>query len=1170
MEKARWKWTGLWVLITVSIGVHSILSVKSFGFGPISSLEQGDSGRNETAFLSDTVPRSPIRRASSLQEFAIHNLWNFENEELGFYSNEEILDDFNAVELYSHDRATIVIDTINDEPTKVMRITHPAETVWDGFEMQVDLERDFEEVYLTYNFKFGDEFNSTEGGKMPGLSGLPKLPWPFVVPVEGHGFWAINMFKPGGRMISYHRDRTTGYVPWSVERYDYNPIYFLNGTWYNITQRLVINTIENGTAMANGIKELWVDGRMIFRIDNLKMMQDDDPTMRIDALLLSNFYGGDTDVYKPNSESYAYIDNIAVYTSPDDLVTGRRLHDPSAILETPFEITDRRVHFDQLITREGKISNREYGSYYSGCIDEAYLIDAGPGNTVTLSLDFFQVGSKDYLFIYDGNSSDSKLLKIIKGYFSGSGEVVESSGRYLFVRFSTNKYDHERGWEGTISMSQGELDVEAPSVPTGLTSTGRNVNTIDVSWNTSTDNRAVTGYRVFLNGVFNGSTTSRDYTLSQLLPSTTYQISVSAFDAASNESAKSTSITETTLDADVEPPTVPQGLAITGVTGSSIFLSWEPSLDNVSVEGYNIYLNGSRIGSSVSSDFAISGLSPNTDYTITVSAYDVVPNESAPSEPIIGTTVEADNIPPSIPTGLRAINISSNSIQITWNSSSDNVGVTGYKVFANGLLKGETADNSFNIRQLNPGITYNMAVSAYDAESNESDRSQVLTATTVNPDVSIDPTMPEVETVSVKKSASAVETVSRMQSLGHTELQDYGVLFTEDPAGIETGIIFYGEPGGDSVSHDQRLTSNLLAFYDFSEGQGNRVLDRSGNEDPLDLIINKQLNTYWLPGQGLEVTGNTMIYSQESPQRLINAISQSNEVTLEAWIKQAKLKQTGPARILTLSTGNSSRAFTIGHEGTITEFDYTVRLNTSDTEDENGLPEIMTEQGFFTLGLHHFIYSRDAGGKENIWVNGQLKYSGLRPGKLSDWGSDNRFALANEISEERPWNGIYYLVAIYDKAMKEPEVMQHYDAGFGNLHFVVNLESLQTNKSYYFSPFVRTDQGIVYGEVEDVMIRNVRDFTGSDSLEIAVVPNPSEGSFHFSFEDNSNESEEAFFRVVDMSGQVIYSEALDLGETLESYEKEFDLSDLMRSGIYTVILILGSKSKAERLVIYSN
>jgi len=63
-------------------------------------------------------------------------------------------------------------------------------------------------------------------------------------------------------------------------------------------------------------------------------------------------------------------------------------------------------------------------------------------------------------------------------------------------------------------------------------------------------------------------------------------------------------------------------------------------------------------------------------------------------------------------------------IQLRWNPSTDNVGVTGYNVWLDGEYYGSTSDTTF-VFSLDPGI-YAMGVSAYDAAGNESAMSEVL------------------------------------------------------------------------------------------------------------------------------------------------------------------------------------------------------------------------------------------------------------------------------------------------------------------------------------------------------------------------------------------------------------------------------------------------------------
>ncbi len=82
-----------------------------------------------------------------------------------------------------------------------------------------------------------------------------------------------------------------------------------------------------------------------------------------------------------------------------------------------------------------------------------------------------------------------------------------------------------------------------------------------------------------------------------------------------------------------------------------------------------------------------------------------------------GTT---DTEAPSTPTNLTASNIAQTTATLTWNASSDNVGVTGYDVSLNGSVIGTVAGTSTNITGLTASTTYNASVVARDAAGNSS------------------------------------------------------------------------------------------------------------------------------------------------------------------------------------------------------------------------------------------------------------------------------------------------------------------------------------------------------------------------------------------------------------------------------------------------------------------
>jgi endoglucanase len=97
-----------------------------------------------------------------------------------------------------------------------------------------------------------------------------------------------------------------------------------------------------------------------------------------------------------------------------------------------------------------------------------------------------------------------------------------------------------------FGASTGGGDVQAPSVPAGLTATGTTTSTVSLAWTASTDNTAVTGYDVYRGTTLAGTSTGTTYTDTGLTAATAYTYTVKARDAAGNTSAASTAVTATT------------------------------------------------------------------------------------------------------------------------------------------------------------------------------------------------------------------------------------------------------------------------------------------------------------------------------------------------------------------------------------------------------------------------------------------------------------------------------------------------------------------------------------------------------------------------------------------------------------------------------------------------
>ncbi|GBG08959.1 putative carbohydrate-binding protein [Paenibacillus agaridevorans] len=91
---------------------------------------------------------------------------------------------------------------------------------------------------------------------------------------------------------------------------------------------------------------------------------------------------------------------------------------------------------------------------------------------------------------------------------------------------------------------------------------------------------------------------------------------------------------------------------------------------------------------------------------------------------------KTDQEPPSAPTGLQATVVDDHSVTLQWMPAQDNVKVTGYEIWRDGMVVGITEDTSFRVAHLHPGKTYSLSVRARDAELNVSSSSSPLSVTT--------------------------------------------------------------------------------------------------------------------------------------------------------------------------------------------------------------------------------------------------------------------------------------------------------------------------------------------------------------------------------------------------------------------------------------------------------
>jgi chitodextrinase len=189
--------------------------------------------------------------------------------------------------------------------------------------------------------------------------------------------------------------------------------------------------------------------------------------------------------------------------------------------------------------------------------------------------------------------------------------------------------------------------------------------------------------------------------------------------------------TKVSSSVDTQAPSTPSGLNVGSTTKNTISISWNASTDNVGVEGYDIYVGDSVVGTTTSTSYTVTGLKAGTTYTISVQAKDAAGNKSGKSN-TSATTLKEDSVDtqaPTTPTNLKDTTKTANSITLTWTASTDNVGVVGYDIYVGDSVVGTTTSTSYTVSGLKASTSYNIYVQAKDAAGNKSDKKGITVKT---------------------------------------------------------------------------------------------------------------------------------------------------------------------------------------------------------------------------------------------------------------------------------------------------------------------------------------------------------------------------------------------------------------------------------------------------------
>ncbi len=274
-------------------------------------------------------------------------------------------------------------------------------------------------------------------------------------------------------------------------------------------------------------------------------------------------------------------------------------------------------------------------------------------------------------------------------------------------------------------------------------------------------------------------------------------------------------------------------------------------------------------------------------------------------------------------------------------------------------------------------------------------------------------------------------------ALMQAAIEQWASLVDYDGGGVSVEGALASEPlaWSDGVEDEgaERYAENVIALYEFREGEGDTARDTSGVEPAADLSVR---GPEWMSGYGIQIEEGSAMAAAGSSRKLYDHIASpetgTGQYSVEVWMAAADVDQEGPARIVSYSLDRSRRNFTLGQ--VLYNFDFRNR-SVAEEVDENGQPALQTYDVDRDLEarLQHVVLTYDRYRGRRIYVDGVFTddLDEQAPAPLWNWDPEHRLVLGNEVNRGRQWKGQIRLVAIYKQALTESQILRNFNAGVG-------------------------------------------------------------------------------------------------------------------------------------------
>ena len=180
-------------------------------------------------------------------------------------------------------------------------------------------------------------------------------------------------------------------------------------------------------------------------------------------------------------------------------------------------------------------------------VDPSQPINVTASNRTTTTIDIEWDPSEDNVGVTGYNIYIDDVLTFQTSNSSFQLIDLTPDTQYA-IEIEAKDLGNNKSEKSVVLNSSTTADITAPSAPTNITGSNISGTAFKINWDLAEDDTAATGYKVFVNTELIASTADLFYTLTGLTVSTTYSITVSAKDAADNESEQSVSVNITTTD----------------------------------------------------------------------------------------------------------------------------------------------------------------------------------------------------------------------------------------------------------------------------------------------------------------------------------------------------------------------------------------------------------------------------------------------------------------------------------------------------------------------------------------------------------------------------------------------------------------------------------------------